>query len=434
MRKDYYLYLSQDKKQFFQLPPGWVPTHFVEDEEGISLPSIEQMTLEAFSNPTGTDSLPNRLSRAKNIAIIVDDGTRPTPVTEILETLLPYLVDHGSSRANIAIIVALGTHEAMNRKDLEARLGKGVVSNYKIVQHNAWQSDLIPVKIPGDGGVVRINPEVAQADFRLGISSILPHPMAGYGGGPKILMPGLCNFEFIRDHHMKHVIDPGSMAGTTKGNPFHQGIFNVARAIGLDFSINCVYNQKGQVIRIIAGSLEKAFEDAVGVCFEKLEHKFEEKVDVTITSTFPHTHGHQLFKGLSAPDRITKDSGAILLVAPIVAPIPAEFLNSFRVINEKSRGNSVAYVKDALSNGMAFLPDKSIDYNMAMSTVFLRPRIRTLLVSPVISADQAQTMGLEYSSSIEEGLRSLEKSYPHAKVAIFPSGGLIVPIIAGGDH
>jgi hypothetical protein len=100
------------------------------------------------------------------------------------------------------------------------------------------------------------------------------------------------------------------------------------------------------------------------------------------------------------------------------------------VVKEKSHNNSAAYVKDALSKGMAFLPDKSIDFNMAMSTVFLRPEIRTILVSPAISRDEARTMGLEYASSIEEGLRLLEKSYPNARVAIFPSGGLIIPITA----
>jgi nickel-dependent lactate racemase len=173
-----------------------------------------------------------------------------------------------------------------------------------------------------------------------------------------------------------------------------------------------------------------AFGEAVEACFEKLGHKFEEKVDVTITSTYPHTHGHQIFKGLSAPDIVTKNTGAILLIAPLVAPISAEFLNSIHVIKEKSHNNPAAYVKDSLSKGMAFLPDRSIDFNMAMSTVFLRPKIRAILVSPTISREEAETMGLEYSSSIEEGLRLLEKSYPDAKVAIFPSGGLIVPITA----
>jgi nickel-dependent lactate racemase len=425
--KNYYLYLGQDKREFFALPRAWVPLHFVEAEGGMT-PPIEQMSREALLKPTGTPALQQMLSGVKSIAIMVDDATRPTPVAEILKTLLSHLADNGFSSENIAIVAALGTHETMKREALEARLGSNVLSSYRVVQHNAWQGDLVPIRIPGEGGVVRISPVVAQADLRIGISSVLPHPMAGYGGGPKIVMPGVCDFEFIRDHHMKNVPHPRSVAGVTKGNPFHEGCFEVARAVGVDFSINCVYNQKGRVIRILAGSLEKAFAEAVELCFGKLGHKFEEKVDVTITSTFPHTHGHQLFKGLSAPDIVTKGTGAILLVAPVVAPIPAEFLNSIHLIKEKSQNNPVAYVKDALSKGEAFLPDKSIDYNMAMSTVFLRPKIRAILVSPIISRKEAEAMGLEYSSSIEQGMRLLEKSYPKASVAIFPSGGLIVPI------
>jgi lactate racemase len=428
MRKDYYLYLAQDKKEYFTLPEGWEPLHFVETEEGTTIPSIEQMTREALSKPAGPLPFQELLSRAKSIAIIVDDATRPTPVAKILGALLSHLAESGFSHEKITIVVAIGTHETMNKEALETRLGAGVLSRYKVVQHNARQSDLVPIQIPEDGRVVKISPEVAQADLRVGISSVLPHPMAGYGGGPKIIMPGICNFEFIRDHHMKHVGHRRSTAGVTKGNPFHEDCMRVARAIRLDFSLNCVYNQKGQIVRIIGGSLENAFREAVDLCFQKLGHKFEEKVDVTITSTYPHTHGHQLFKGLSAPDVITKNTGAILLVAPVVAPIPADFLNSFHVIEEKSHNNSAAYIKESLSKGEAFLPDKSIDFNMAMSTVFLRPKIRAILVSPHISRKEAETMGLEHSSSIEEGIKLLGKLYSNAKVAIFPSGGLIVPI------
>ena len=430
MEQDYYLYLGQNKKEYFTLPAEWVASHFVEGEEGAPMPSIGQMTAEALSKPTGTRPLQDLVSEAKRIAIIVDDGTRPTPVREILEVLLSHLQANGFSRESITIVVALGTHEAMKKEDLEARVGRGVASSYRIVQHNAWQSDLVPIRIPGSDRVVKISSEVAQAEVKIGISSILPHPMAGYGGGPKIVMPGVCDFETIRDHHMKHVTHPQSAAGLIKGNPFHEDVFKFARAIGLSFSINCVYNQKGQIIRIIGGSLEKAFAEAVEVCFEKLGHAFKEKVDVTITSTYPHTHGHQIFKGLSAPDIVTKETGTIILVAPVVAPIHKDFLNSFRVINEKSRNNSTEYVKNALSKGEAFLPDKSIDFNMAMSTVFLRPKIRVILVSSIISADEARAMGLEYSSSVEEGLRLLEGVYSKARVAIFPSGGLIVPITA----
>jgi nickel-dependent lactate racemase len=432
MRKDYYLYMAHDKKEYFNLPEAWEPLHFVEAQDGARISSIEQMTRDALSKPEGPLPFQALLSRAKSMAIIVDDATRPTPVAQILGTLLSYIAESGFSREKITIVVAIGTHETMTKEALETRLGSGVLSSYKVVQHNAWQSDLIPVQIPDDGRVVKINPAVAQADLKVGISSVLPHPMAGYGGGPKIVMPGICNFEFIRDHHMKHVGHSQSTAGVTKGNPFHEDCMRVARAVKLDFSLNCVYDQKGQIIRIVGGSLENAFAEAVNLCLRKLGHKFEEKVDITITSTYPHTHGHQFCKGLSTPDVITKNTGAILLVAPVVTPIPLDFLNSFHLIKEKSHNNSAAYIKEALTKGEAFLPDKSIDFNMAMSTMFTRPTIKAIVVSPDISRKDAETMGFEHSSSLQEGIKLLGGLYPNAKVAIFPSGGLIVPITSWG--
>jgi nickel-dependent lactate racemase len=430
MKKDYYLYLGKNKKEHFKLPEKWVVSHFVETDEEESIPSIEQMTLEAFSKPKGTPPLQDLVMRAKRIAVLVDDLTRPTPVQDILKVLFSHFEKNGFPRENVAIVLALGTHEALKRDELEEKLGSDVLSKYEVIQHNAWQSDLVPIRMSDDGEVVKINPVVAQADLKIGISSILPHPMAGYGGGPKIVMPGVCDFEYIRNHHTKNVLHPRSVIGVTKGNPFHEGCMRTARAIGLEFSINCVYNRKGEIIHIFAGSLEIAFEEAVKVCFEKLGHHFDEKVDVTITSTYPHIHGQQIFKGLITPDIVTREGGAVLLVAPIVAPMPAEFLNSFNVIKEKSNNNPAKYIKETLLKGKAFLPDKPVDYNMAMTNVFLRPKIRTILVSPAISQDITQIIGLEYAPSIEEGLRLLKRSYPEARAAIFPSGGLIVPITA----
>lgn len=430
MGHNFYLYLSQDNKEYFSLPKKWVVSHFVEASDEASPPSVQQMTLDALSQPEGSAPLIQLASQAQLIAVIVDDATRPTPVNFILKTLFSQIESSGFPGDNVTIVIALGTHEAMEKEALEIRLGKDIVSKYKVVQHNAWQSNLVPVEIPGDTRTLKINPEVADADLRIGISSILPHPMAGYGGGPKIVIPGVANYEFIRDHHMKHLINPRSTAGLTEGNPFHEDCMKAALAVGLHFSINCVYDHKGQLIRIIGGGLEMAFAKAVEVCLEKLGHQFDKKVDVTITSAYPHNHGHQFFKGLSTPDTVTKDGGAILLVVPIVTPIPKEFINSFQTVKEKSHNNSAAYIKDHLSRGLAYLPEKSIDFNMAMSTPFIRPNIRVVLVSPLISKAEALIMGFEYAPSIKEGLRLLEKTYTEANVAIFPAGGLIVPITA----
>lgn len=428
MRQDYYVYIGPGSRHYFALPPEWTVSHFAETEEGAAAPSVSALTLDALSRPRGTAPFQDLVSRAKKVAIIVDDLTRPTPVAAILQTLLSRVEAWGFARESLTIVVAAGTHKAMTKGEIEARVGADVAAHYRVVLHNAWQKDLVSVTLPGDGRVVRINPEVAGADLKVGISSILPHPKAGFGGGPKLVMPGVSNFEFVRDHHMKYLMETRFKVGITKGNVFHEGCLEAARTIGLDFTLNCVYDQKGAVADVIGGSLDEAFAEATTLATVKLGQRFEKKVDVTITSTFPHVHAQQLFKGVAAPDIVTKETGAILLIAPVEAPVPADFLASFDEIRERSHNNSVAYVRDSLSRGMAFLPDKSIDFNMALSTVFTRPHIRTLLVSSNISQDQARTMGLEYASSIEAGLREIQKGLPSAKVAIFPAGGLIVPV------
>jgi lactate racemase len=427
MNKEYHLCMAREKKEYFSLPDRWAPLNFIETTDETPIPTVAQMTRQALSSPVGTSPLQDLVSGKGRIVIIIDDCTRPTPVSGILEVLLPYLSDSGISPDRITIVAALGTHVPISPGDLELKVGKEVADKYRIIQHNAWQSDLVPVVLP-DGGVVKINPEVVRADVKIGLSSILPHPMAGYGGGPKIIMPGVSDFNYIRTHHMKLTIDPRSLAGRTKGNPFHEACMEVARAVGLDFSINCVYNQHGEVVRIIGGSLDTAFAAAVDACFEKLGARFKEKVDVTITSTYPHTHAHQFVKGLSAPDVITKETGAILVVVPTVSPLPPEFLSSFNVVREKSQNNPDAYVRQAMTQGLPFLPDKPLEFNMAMKCALIRPKIRTILVSPLITEDQARTMGFEYAPSIASGVSLLESSYPQATVAIFPSGGLIVPV------
>jgi len=430
MPASYYLHLTEDRRAAFSLPKGWGVSNFVEVQETTPPLPVGKMVLEALAKPFDARPLAVLARNARKAAVIVDDLTRPTPVPAILGVVLPHLERAGLPRERIAIVIAAGTHARMGRDELELRVGAEVAAGYRVIQHDARGSDLVPIRLPGDSRVVRIRPEVADADLRVGISSILPHPMAGYGGGPKILMPGVCDFETIRDHHMKHLLHPGSRSGVTRGNPFHEDCMKVVRAIGLDFSLNCVYGPKGGVTRILGGSLEAAFTEAVAACRESIGCRFEEPVDVTIASAYPHTHGHQLLKGLSAPDAVTKPSGAILLLAPAATPVHPDFLASLQEVERASGGDPAGYVRNALSQGKAFLPEKPIDFNMAMSTVFLRPRIRTMLVSSGISRGEAEIMGLGYASSIEEGIRSLAGDYPEARVAILPCGGLIEPICA----
>jgi hypothetical protein len=50
------------------------------------------------------------------------------------------------------------------------------------------------------------------------------------------------------------------------------------------------------------------------------------------------------------------------------------------------------------------------------------------LVSPSVSQEAARTMGFDYAPTVEEGVKLLERDYTEARVAIFPTGGLIIPL------
>lgn len=432
MNQEYHLYLGQSERAGFTLPASWTVLYCPEPENGASPATIAEMALDALRHSEGISSFEEVVASGKRVAILVDDSTRPTPVEEVLGVVLSELMKLGISRADTTIVVALGTHEPLSESGLRARLGDEVPSRYEVVQHDARQSDCVPVEVPGREKTVRINRTVAAADIRIGISSVLPHPMAGFGGGPKLIMPALADFDSIVEHHMTLTIDPRSVYGRIEGNPFHHDCMVVAKAAGLDFSINCVYDLQGRIACIVGGTLEQAFRKAVEVSVERMGLEFHERVDVTIASTYPHTHGLQVFKGLSGPGAITKDSGAILLTAPLVTPFPEEFLQVLQFIKTKSGDSPVDYAKAIMSTGQLFAPGKSAEFNMAMYDLLNRAPIRTILVSPLVSRETAIAIGLEYAASLEEGLDMLEKAYPRATVAVFPSGGLVLPRMMKG--
>jgi lactate racemase len=422
-----YLYLDGNEKVFFSLPSGWIPAGSIKVEKEDSSATVEEMARKALQESVGL-SFRNVKLNNKRITIIVDDGTRPTPVKEILLVLLENLKQQNASEDHISIIIAVGSHASMSKDALTIKLGADVVSRFKVIQHNAIQADLVSLDVPDAGMTVKVNPVVINADIKIGISSILPHNFAGFGGGPKILMPGVCDRDSMIKHHMLNAIQPRSKAGMAEGNPFHESCMKIASAIGLDLSIDCVYNQHGKLIDIVSGSLKTAFYKAADICRQRLGYSLEEKVDITISSTYPHTHGIQFCKGLGTPIAITKNTGAIILAAPIKSALPDEFVNAVAETRTKYGDHVSDHITRIMSEGKLVFGDKSPEFNMAFFDLLGRPKVRTLLVAPMISPDIAAKLGFESVPSVEDGIKKLEKNYPKAKVTVLPAGGLIIPV------
>jgi len=132
-------------------------------------------------------------------------------------------------------------------------MAEDAVRSYAFVNHDCRASDLVPVGKLMTGAVVKINRRAAEASFRIGIGSVFPHPLNGFGGGGKILFPGISDFDAILEHHLRYSFRAGSELGRLQGNPFHEEVSSLSVKAGLHFIVNGVLDHNDRLYAIVSG-------------------------------------------------------------------------------------------------------------------------------------------------------------------------------------
>jgi nickel-dependent lactate racemase len=74
----------------------------------------------AFEKPFDSKSFEDFVNNSDKILFIVNDGTRPTPTSKILDFLYPKI----STLKDINFIVAVGSHKASTESELKKIFGK----------------------------------------------------------------------------------------------------------------------------------------------------------------------------------------------------------------------------------------------------------------------------------------------------------------------
>lgn len=279
----------------------------------------EREIMETIRNPYGALPLNILAKGKKNAVIAVDDLSRPTQAQRILPLVIDELVAAGMETANILILVAFGGHRAMHRFDLIRKFGSAIVENFTIYNHSAFYN-LEYCGISSQGTPIYLNKFFLEADLKIGIGSILPHPNAGFGGGGKIVLPGVAGAETIIANHTR------TLAGHVGGlievdhNENRSDIEEVAFKAGLNFIVNQVPNDLGEVAGIFAGDLVKAHREGVKFGLEVFSTpKPKTQLDVAIVNSFPmDTDLIQIEKALNVfgpgNEDVVKPGGTIVII------------------------------------------------------------------------------------------------------------------------
>jgi len=425
----HFLYNGHER-DFFVSPPGWViPTYDLPLEVSEPKSSISQRTKKAMAQCLGAPRLEDTLTPEKKVAILTDDNARPTPVSEMLPVLLERLLGGGIRKENIDIVIGSGTHAPLDEGELVQKLGRGIIEDYRVSQHDCMAKDLIPIGKLQTGCEIRIHPVVAGADILIGVGGIIPHPMNGFGGGPKILFPGVANYEAIREHHLTYTVQSGSIFGNLDGNPFYEEICRIARMAGLTYSLNCVFDMYDQVASVFFGSFEAVHEKGATLSKELCGIGIPNRSDITMISAYPYMEPLQIIKPLITGSLVTKLGGTIILLAKTNRPMPTSFVETFEGILRSCGGRLREYVLATFESKRLLVETAPVDFNCALFFALICSHDhRIVLVSQELSRESVERMGFVHYHHLEEAIEKERRLRPTASVNLIPIGG-VLPVL-----
>lgn len=426
--------IGQGRKNVrFSLPDAWRVLTNAEIEAVEDHADVASLVEEAVTHPIGAPPLADLAKGKRRVAIVVDDLTRPTPRRELLAALAGFLNRHGIADEQIDVIIGLGTHRFLTDAEISEAFGEDLCRRLRIVNHDCHADDLVCVGTLPYSGEVMVNATFARADLRITSGSILPHPWNGFGGGAKLVLPGIAGWDTIKRHHLGLVTAKGTWLGNLEGNPFHDEVSAAGRLAGLDFIVNAIYNAYEDVKGIVAGHFEEAYRYGAELCTKEQGVIFDEAADVTIASTFPYCDGPQTMKPLNPATMVTKKGGTVILYADelLGGCYPESMLQAFGKALTLAQGDPRGLVFDYLGRGDLIAPEAPMDVNSAINTTLLfLSRVKVILVSKDADAQQAAQLGFSYAPTIDEAISRLAKELPEATVNILPAGGLVMPILS----
>ena len=415
------------EKIYFDVPESWNVLTLAAFEDHPASNGIEQLTGNALSNPIDAAPLKKQLRPSDKIAVLIEDNTRNSPKKHILRILLDRLDNLSIPPENIAVIVALGTHQRLSQEEMGKTYGIDIVRRYSFYNHDCRSDDLVHVGELKSGTGVKINRRAYEADFRIGIGSIFPHPLNGFGGGGKILFPGIANFDAILEHHLKYSFR-SVVLGCLEKNSFHEEISSMAVAGKLDFIINSVLDHNDNLYNVVAGSPIAAHRRGAGICKKIIAKTFKRKSDVTIISAFPYTQATQLMKPLEPASIITKGSGVVILAGKCTSRFLPEYLDECHDFRKKNKENLKKALFDCFDNNQRIIRNGAPELNMSLAQVLLAiDSYKVILFSREVLRTDTEKLGFIHADTIEDAITIGDQFVKRPSVNIVPSGGVIIP-------
>lgn len=375
--------------------------------------------------PGSGEPLDALASRAESVCIVVPDHTRPVPTGLLLPPILDAVESVGVSGDRITVLIGTGMHRPSTADEREWMLGREIENRVRVICHDHRRTaDLTRTGTLDDGAPILVNRTLADADLGISISLVEPHLMAGFSGGGKAVLPGVCGLETLKSLHAPPIIDhPLSMEGVAAGNVLQEKAVEIARDSGVRFAVNVTLDPERRLTGIFAGEIEKSRLEAVAQVRKQSLHILDREYQAVLTTGAGRPLDatlYQSFKGAHGALQVVEDGGVILLAAEC-----GEGLGSDNFISLLEMQKDPAEFLAFLRNSCFF----RVDQWMAQHLAVIRLKAELLLYSTGLPAASKAWLPFTVIDTLEEGFRILAERFgPNPSVLVVPEGCYVLPM------
>ncbi len=286
-------------------------THVLYDLHGTPTQAVTDeaaAVLDALRHPIGSAPLGEVITPTDTVAIIVSDITRPVHTAQMLPVIVDELNRIGVADSQITVITAQGTHRAHTPAEDAIVCGEAMVKRVKIVNHDCRNKDLLTcVGTTSHGNDVYLDKRAVDADKVILTGAVSFHPMAGFGGGRKSVLPGIASYETIMRNHALALTEelgggcnPLCETSLLENNPLHKDMKEAAALLNPAFLVNTVFTADGDLYEVVGGHWYDAWKKGCDDLLRIASVPIQEQADVTIGSAGGYPKDMNLYQSMKA--------------------------------------------------------------------------------------------------------------------------------------
>lgn len=393
-----------------------IATSFLEAND-VFIDDPEKLIIQAVNNPINSKNLLDFLSDAKDLLVIVNDATRPTPTKQILD-----IIFNDITKIPVKFIIATGVHRGPTEEEYLQIFGRHYEKiKDKIIVHDAKKSeDMVFLGKSTNGTEMFVNKAGVEADKIMIIGSVEPHYFAGYTGGRKSFLPGIAGYDTIEQNH-KLALVPEAKSLALKGNPVHEDMEDAIKTVKNEiFAIMTVLDKNHGIYAVTAGDIHDSFSAAIDSANEVFAAPLKQKADIVVSVVkFPQDIDlYQAQKGIDNAKLALKENGIMILVAKCRCGIGGKAFADLL-------GNSDT-PKDALET---IEKGYVLGYHKAAKMAEIGIWAEMWGVTD-IEHDVLSKLFIKPFDSLQDALdKAIEKKGKNAEILFLMDGGLTVPMV-----